>query len=331
MNNENNNNILKKAALISLLIGIVNFIIKMSGYYITKSSAIYSDALESVVHIAATAMAYYSIILSSKPADKSHLYGHKNIEYFSAGIEGLLIAGAAVLILYKTISNIINGFTLTDLDIGIVFISTAGVINFVLGKYLISTGKNYNSIALTADGKHVLSDSYTSLGVIVAVFLVLVTGVEILDPIIALGIGLHILLMGYRLVRKSVGGLMHETDERLLEKISSELITIKKSFWIDIHQLRFWRSGNLIFIDFHLILPFYFKIKESHQQEKIISRNLRKIIPGIETKIHFDHCVPGICQWCEYENCFFRKNNNTEKINWTTEKLIGSPIYDLKD
>lgn len=325
------NDILKKAALISLLIGILNFIIKMSGYFITRSSAIYSDALESVVHIAATGMAYYSIILSSKPADKSHLYGHKNVEYFSAGVEGLLIAGAAILILYKTISNVIHGFKLTDLDIGIVFISTAGVINFVLGKYLISTGKKHDSIALVADGKHVLSDSYTSLGVIIAVFLVLVTGQDILDPIIALIIGLHILLMGYRLIRKSVGGLMQETDERLLEKISHQLISIKKPFWIDIHELRFWRSGNIIFIDFHLILPFYFKIKESHRQEKIIKRELAKIVPGIEIKIHFDHCVPGLCKLCEYENCFFRKKDNMEKINWTTEKLIGSPIYNLQD
>ena len=326
----NREKILTKAALISLLIGIFVFFIKISGYFITRSSAIYSDALESVVHIAATGMAYYSIRLSSKPADKSHLYGHKNVEFFSAGVEGLLIAGAAILILFISISNLINGIILSDLDIGIYFVSFAGIINFILGRYLIKTGKEKNSIALIADGKHVLSDSLTSLGVILGVFLILVTELKILDPIIAIIIGIHILYMGYKLVRKSVEGLMQETDEEILEKISAKLISIKKPYWIDIHELRFWRSGNTVFVDFHLILPHYFKIKESHLEEKRISRHLKKVSPGLQTKIHFDYCVPNLCKWCEYEECVLRKENNILKINWTTEKLIGDPIYLIK-
>lgn len=326
----NSANILNKAALISLLIGIFVFFIKMGGYFITKSSAIYSDALESVVHIAATGMAYYSIKLSSKPADKSHLYGHKNVEYFSAGVEGMLIAGAAILILFISISNLIHGIVLTDLDIGIYFVSFAGIINFILGRFLIKTGKEKNSIALVADGKHVLSDSITSLGVIIGVFLVMITELKILDPIIAIIIGIHILYMGYKLVRKSVEGLMQETDETILEKISAKLISIKKPYWIDLHELRFWRSGNAVFVDFHLILPHYFKIKEAHLEEKRIRRHLKKIFPGLQTKIHFDYCIPDLCRWCEYEECYLRKENNTTKINWTTEKLIGAPIYRTK-
>jgi len=191
----------KKAIVISLLIAVIMLIAKLGAYFITNSAAIFSDAIESVVHILATSMAFYSIILSSKPADDSHLYGHGNIEYFSAGVEGLFIIIASVYIIYNAIDNIIIGTTLKQLDLGIYIISSAGIINLALGLYLIRMGKKTNSLTLTADGKHVLTDSFTSIGVIIGIVLVLITGFQIIDPIVAILVALNILHTGYNLIR----------------------------------------------------------------------------------------------------------------------------------
>ncbi|MFZ1280467.1 MAG: cation diffusion facilitator family transporter [Ignavibacteriaceae bacterium] len=259
MNNSNYSDqlaIRKKAAIISLVVGFGMFFIKIGAYLITGSAAIFSDAIESIVHVMATSMALYSIILSSRPADDSHPYGHGNVEYFSAGIEGFLIAIAAIVIIYESVVAIISGPELKQLGIGAVIITIASVVNLILGNYLIKTGKKTNSLTLVADGKHVLTDSITSFGVIAAVLLVIFTGIELLDPIIAILVALNILFTGYKLIRESIGGLMNEVKPETLNKLTDKLISIKKNYWIDIHELRFWQSGDKLFIDFHLILPY---------------------------------------------------------------------------
>ena len=215
------------------------FIAKVWAYLITGSAAIFSDAAESVIHILATSMALYSIIISSKPADDSHLYGHGNVEYFSAGIEGALIFVAAIVIIYHSINNLIAGPVLTSLNTGLVVIAGAGIINLFLGFYLIKIGKSTDSLTLIADGKHILTDSITSIGVIVGLILVLLTSITILDPFIAMAVALNILVTGYKLMRESIGGLMMETDPNILKRISNILVGIKKNFWIDIHELRY--------------------------------------------------------------------------------------------
>jgi cation diffusion facilitator family transporter len=244
MEDQNSNQIKlrKKAAVISLIIGLSMFVFKITAYLITGSAAIFSDAAESIVHVLATGMALFSIFLSSRPADNSHPYGHGNIEYFSAGIEGLLIIIAAVVIIYEGVNSIIAGPELKQLGIGAVVITLASIVNLLLGNYLIRTGKKTNSITLVADGKHVLTDSITSFGVIIAVMLVIITGIMLLDPIIAILVALNILFTGYKLIRESIGGLMNEVDQQKLDKLTDKIISIKKDYWIDIHELRFWQS-----------------------------------------------------------------------------------------
>jgi len=216
-----------KTAQISLFVGLLIFVIKIVAYLLTNSSAIFSDAAESVVHILATGMVLYSIILSSRPPDESHLYGHGNIEYFSAGIEGLLIIIAAITIIYFAISDLIIGATPTQLDTGTILIGSAGIINSFLGYWIIKKGKQTNSLALIADGKHILTDAYTSLGVIIGLILVMITNIFIIDPIIAIIVASNIIFTGYILMRESIGGLMMETDNLLLNKITESLITNK--------------------------------------------------------------------------------------------------------
>ena len=319
----------KKAAYISLAVGIGMFITKMAAFFITGSVAIFSDAAESVVHVAATMMALFSIILSSKPADKSHLYGHGNVEYFSAGVEGILIVLAAAVIIYQAIADIIAGPTLHSLNIGVIFISVAGLVNLILGYYLIRTGKKTNSLTLVADGKHVLTDAITSIGVIVGITLVIITDYFLLDPILAIIVALNIVFTGYKLIRESVAGLMLETNPDVLKKISDKLISMKKDYWIDIHELRYWQSGDRTFIDFHLILPYYFTIEQSHAEEKYIDEELEKAFPNSQIKIHFDYCVPELCKFCDYQKCNVRKEDKKINFEWNVEKSAGKAVYKI--
>jgi cation diffusion facilitator family transporter len=324
--NSDNFEINNRAALISMSVGLLMFASKISAYILTGSSAIFSDAAESVVHIFATGMALFSIFTSNKPADESHFYGHGNVEYFSAGIEGFLIIIAAVVIIFESVKDLILGVELQKMDIGLYVITAAGIINLLLGLFLIRTGKKTGSLTLVADGKHVLTDSYTSIGVMIGIFLVILTDIKIIDPIFAIFVATNILFTGYKLIRQSIGGLMNETDTSLLLRISDKLLSVKKEFWIDLHQLRFWTSGDKIFIDFHLMIPFYFTVKQSHDEEDRIKSELQKEFPNVDLKIHFDYCWEDLCKLCQYETCTQRKESFSQPFVWNKEKLIGKTV-----
>lgn len=316
----------KRAALLSLIVGLLIFAVKIIAYLLTNSSAIFSDAAESVVHIMATAMALYSIILSAKPADESHLYGHGNVEYFSAGIEGTLIIVAAITIIYKSILSITAGVSPEELDFGVMLIGIAGVVNLALGFYLIKKGKQTNSITLVADGKHVLTDSFTSIAIVVGLALVLITKYYLFDPIIALIVALNIIVTGIKLVRESIGGLMNETDKKLLNQIVDLLNKIRKPYWIDLHHLRFWTSAERVYIDFHLSVPHYLSIRDSHLEEDFIRENLEKEIPNSDVRIHFDYCDEILCEYCDYKDCKVRLKEKNKDLDWTVKKAIGGPV-----
>ncbi len=317
----------KLAAWISLTVGIMMFISKITAYLITGSTAIFSDAVESVVHVAATSMALFSIYLSSKPADETHLYGHGNIEYFSAGMEGFLIIVAAITIIYSSTIDLIEGVSTQKLSTGTTIIGIAGLVNLVLGIYLVKKGKQTNSLTLIADGKHVLTDSYTSIGVVIGLILVIITGYLILDPLIAILVALNILFTGYKLIRESIGGLMIETDQTVLSSISNLFTNIKKEYWIDIHHLKFRKSGEIIYADFHLILPYYFTIEESHHEETYIRDSLRNIFPNAGIRVHMDYCKPDCCKFCNYIECKVRIEEKKKDFEWDAKKFIGDPVY----
>ncbi len=327
MNVSSNNKLKRKAALISLILSVILFIGKLVAYFITGSAAIFSDASESVVNIFATSMALYSIILSSKPADESHLYGHGNVEFFSAGIEGVLIFLAAIIIIYQAVTDLLRGPELESLNIGVMIIAVTGGINFLLGFYLVRTGKKTNSLTLIADGKHILTDSITSVGVVIGIILVMITDIIILDPIVAIIVALNIMGTGYKLIRVSIGGLMIETDPELLQKISNILSGMRKEYWIDLHELRYWKSGDRLFIDFHLILPYYFTIEQTHKEEKEIDEKLQEVFINSQIKIHFDYCIPELCRFCGYEKCTERKEKRSIEFGWNAKKLTGNPVW----
>ncbi len=322
----------KQAAYLSLAIGFLMFFLKVVAFLITGSSAILSDAIESIVHIFATSIAFISLIISLRPPDETHPYGHGKIEYFSAGFEGGLIIIAAASIIFFAIEDLIFGIELKQLDLGALLIFLASIINLALGLFLVKIGKKTNSLILEADGKHILTDSVTSIAVLIAVVIVIITGFEILDPIIAIFVALNIVLTGYKLVRQSFRGLMQERDDELIKKIIPALNKIRRDDFIEVHKLRAWSAGNYHYVDFHLIIPSYYKIEESHMIQRSITEQLRNEIGAeLQTMIHFDPCKPNYCAYCSKDVCPIRQNVFISHIEWTKENCIKEFVIETNN
>jgi cation diffusion facilitator family transporter len=279
----------RRAALVSLVVGVGMLGGKWAAYLLTGSHAILSDALESVVHVVATAFALASIVLSGRPPSAKYPYGYGKIAYFSAGFEGGLIALAAVAILYEAIRGLIWGQELRRLDLGLVLIFLASAINLALGLMLVRQGRRTHSLILVADGQHVLTDAYTSFGVVAGVALVRMTGWNWLDGAVAIAVAVNILWTGYHLVREGVTGLMDRADFALLSRIVAALQAGRRPGWIDLHQLRAWQAGDRTFVDFHLVVPPHLTVVELHQINDDCHLLLRDL-PGEATEviIHFD-------------------------------------------
>jgi cation diffusion facilitator family transporter len=254
------------AIRLSLGIGFIMLFIKTYAYIITNSTAILSDAAESVVHVFAVSFAAFSLWMSLRPPDKSHQYGHDKIGYFSAGIEGIMIVLAAVFIIYKAVEKSLMGFEIANLDMGILYLVAASIINLALGGFLIWRGKHFNSLILIANGKHVLTDFWTSLGVILGLLLVLWTDWSPFDPIIAVLVGLNILWSGGKLMRQSFGGLMDERNPDMEKQIISILDKEIRSRGLQYHQLRHRFSGTVLWIDVHLLFPKETNLHDAHWQ-----------------------------------------------------------------
>lgn len=252
------------AIKISLAVGVLMLAGKWYAYLITGSAAILSDAAESVVHIIAVAFAAYSMWLSFQPADETHPYGHDKISFFSAGIEGSLIIIAALFIIYESVMKLIVGIKLENLDFGTWIIFGASVINLGLGGFLVWRGKKSGSLILIANGKHVLTDSWTSFGVVAGLLLTIWTGWLPFDPIVAMLVAINILWEGGKLVRQSVGGLMDEADAEIENKIRAVLDDEMKQRSLIYHELRCRNSGNAVWIEFHLLFPKSTLLEHAH-------------------------------------------------------------------
>ncbi len=322
----------KNAAYLSLIVGFLMFFLKIFAFIVTGSSAILSDAIESIVHIFATFIAFISLLVSLRPPDDSHPYGHGKIEYFSAGFEGGLIIIAAASIIFFAIEDLIFGIELKKLDIGAYLIFVASIINLGLGLFLVRIGRRTKSLILEADGKHILTDSVTSIAVLISIIIVMITDFKILDPIIAILVAINIIFTGYKLVRQSFRGLMQEKDEELIDKIIPALEKVRRDDFIEIHKLRAWSAGNFHFVDFHLIIPEFYTIDESHSIQRYLTDSLRKEIGSdLQTMIHFDPCKPIYCSYCSKENCHIRREDFKSQIQFTKENCLRDFVIEKVD
>lgn len=308
----------KKAILIALCISILLMLAKFVAYLITHSNAILTDAAESIVNVLASSFAFYSIYLATIPKDTNHPYGHGKVEYFSAFLEGTLIIIAGVIIIVKSGYDLIYPKPILKLFEGAVIIGVTGFINLMVGYYLINTGKQQNSITLEADGKHLITDAITSAGLVAGVILIKLTGLYWLDGVISILLGLYIIYNGYKLTRRSVGGLMDESDLSLVEDIIDCMQKNRRDPWIDIHNLRAQQYGADLHIDCHVTLPYYFDLNQVHHEissiDKMINGNAQR---KTELFIHADPCLPACCNYCHMKECPVRQEPFRGEIKWT--------------
>lgn len=310
-----------RAGLISLTIGVVLLGVKYVAYLLTGSAAVLSDALESIVNVVAAVFALGSLVFAGRPADSGHPYGHGKIEYFSAVFEGGLIAFAAVAIVWYAIGDLISGPKVVAVESGVFLTFGAGVVNALLGWYLVRTGRRANSLILVADGQHVLSDFWTSLGVVVGLVLVHATGIAWFDPAVALVLGGNLAITGFRLVRRAAGGLLDEEDTDLLGSMVAAFDNARMPGIIRIHRLRAIRAGRYTHVDAHLVLPEHWTIEQAHEATDAFERRVIAAcnIEG-EMVFHSDPCRRQLCPACELPDCPIRRSPFVSRPALTVEE-----------
>ncbi len=306
----------------SLIIGAGLMAVKFLAFWLTDSAAILSDALESIINVVAAGFALASIIIAAKRPDPSHPYGHGKVEFFSAGFEGALIVLAALGIFYAAWPRLFHPQAIPRLEKGMLLILGAALVNLFLGAVLVIVGRRTKSIVLVADGKHVLTDVYTTVGVVLGLVAVYFTGWNWLDGGVAVLVGLNILVTGARLVHQAASGLMDTSDPELLEEICRVIADNRRPMWIDIHQLRARRAGTHVFIDFHLILPRDLSLEESHAEVKKLEEILNEQYEGqADILIHADPCMEPECPVCWHEPCEHRQQAATMSRLWRADTL----------
>ena len=312
------------AIILSLSVGTALMAAKFYAYHLTHSSAVFSDALESIINVVASAFALGSIVLAAKPPDRSHPFGHGKVEYFSAGFEGALIIIAAIGIFKSAWNHIFHPQELPNLTIGILILVGAGVVNLALGLILLRVGKKTHSLVLTADGKHVLTDVYTSGGVFLGLILVQLTHLYWLDGVIACLVGLNILYTGIMLLKQSSAGLMDAAEPQLLKKISRLLEEHRKPDWVGIHDLKAFRSGSLLNVNLHLTLPRDFTLEEAHLEAEELEAVIKGHFNGqANVLIHPDPCSDPECPVCRKFACDLRNKKATDNTSWNVDTLVS--------
>jgi len=313
-----------RAAAISLAISLVLLAVKGAAYAYTGSAAILSDALESIINVVAAVFAVAGLRFATRPADRNHPYGHGKMEYFSAVFEGGLIAFAAVLIVVYAIRDLVRGPELAQLELGLVLTTAAGLVNAGLGWFLIRTGRRHRSIALVADGQHVLSDFVTSLGVVVGLALVWLTDIRWFDPLAALVVGANLAWTGYRLVREAAGGLLDEEDPRLLARLVAALEEKRFPGIIRVHRLRAIRSGRETHADAHVYVPEFWTVEQAHEAVAELERGVLAT-PALDGELvfHVDPCLRALCPQCDLPDCPVRREPFAGRTPFTVEQATA--------
>lgn len=303
-------------------ISVVLLLVKFFAYYSTHSVSILTDALESIVNVAAGFIGLYSLYVAAKPRDADHPYGHGKAEFLSAAVEGTMIAVAGVIILYKAVETLIKPKPLHKLDTGIWLVAITAVINGAVGYYCVRTGKRNQSLALTASGRHLLSDTLSTGGIIIGLLLLYFTGYSWIDGVVAIVFGLIIIWTAYGILRGSIAGIMDEADQQILTRLVQLLNANRATNWVDLHNLRVIKYGSILHVDCHLTVPWYLNVHEAHREIDVLAGLVRSEFGEyVELFVHSDGCMPFQCPICDKPDCPVRKHNFAHKITWTLENI----------
>ncbi len=312
--------------MISLVVSIVLLVVKFAAFNLTHSQSIYSDAVESIVNVVAAGMALLVIWYSAKPKDEDHPYGHGKIEFFSAAFEGGLIAFASLLIISEAIQAWWHGQAPSRLKEGLLLVAGAGLANLALGLFLVSRGKKFQSVALRASGTHVISDFYTSAGVILGLILVKLTGANWIDQAAAVIVGGWLGWNGFGLVKESIGGLMDREDPEALRSLAQVFSERAQAGIIQIHHVRMIRSGWYHHIDAHVVIPENWDVKRVHEAINAFEKAvIKRYDYGGEMNFHVDPCRRAYCRVCDVRDCPIRQEPFAERIVFDVAQ-IRSPV-----
>ncbi len=296
---------------------------KFIAYYLTSSVSILTDALESIVNVIAAFIGLYSLYVSAKPKDIDHPYGHGKAEFISAAVEGSLIFSAGLIIIYNAVQNLVYPVAIRELDLGIYLVAGTAVINWVLGAVALKQGRKNISLALIASGKHLQSDTYSTAGIIAGLILIKVTNQLWIDGAVAIGFALFIIYTGYKIIRTSLAGIMDEADMVLLEKMVNVTERNRKENWIDIHNLRVIKYGNVLHVDCHLTVPWYLNINQAHMEIDALSGLIRTNFgETLELFVHSDGCRYDQCHICIKQDCPVRQHSFKQRVDWTLDNAL---------
>lgn len=311
--------------------GLLLLFIKFGAYFLTGSNTIFSDALESIINVSAAAFALFSLYYSSRPKDKNHPYGHGKIEFLSAGVEGILIIVAGIGIIYKSVYNFIYPVEIQNLDKGIILIAIAGIVNYIMGYILEKRGKEQKVIVLESGGKHLKTDAYSTLVLVVGLFAIYFLEMPVLDSVFALGFGAYIIFEGYRITRKSVAGIMDEADFELLGQVIDTLNERRKTQWIDFHNLRIIKYGSVIHVDAHMTVPYYLSVEEGHDEMEVVDGIVKKEFgKSVELFLHLDPCEVSSCAICPVSDCNVRKKDFRGRVEWNLQTVLENKKHEAE-
>lgn len=306
------------------------FIIKIIAWYITQSIAILTDTLEYSINVIASLVGLYSLKLSAKPRDENHPYGHGKVEFLSSTLEGVLMIFTSLIILVEAIYHLMNHQELQKVDYGILLVALTGVINFFMGKFAIAKGKKNNSLALIASGKHIISDTYATIGIVVGLILIYFFHYSWIDSAIAIIFSIIIIVSGYNILRESIAGIMDEADLKLLSQVISELNIARNENWIDLHNFRIIKYGSILHVDCHLTVPYYLNVNEAHNEvdklEKFVKNHFED---NVELFVHLDGCMDFSCKICTKVDCPVRKFPFQQKIEWNLRNVLSNSKHRL--
>ncbi len=329
-NNSQRNNIRlqKWIAIVSAFLLIAKF----TAYYLTYSVAILTDALESIVNVVAGFIGLYSLYVSAKPKDRDHPYGHGKAEFVSAAIEGTLVLSAGVLIIYNAGRKLIYPGVLQQLDLGMMLVGGTAVVNWILGFIAKRQGERNGSLALLASGKHLQTDTYSTIAIIAGLLLITYTGYVWIDSAVAMIFGFYIIYTGYRITRVSLAGIMDEADMQLLDRMVGVLGVNKKENWIDLHNLRVIKYGNVLHVDCHLTVPWYLNINQAHEEIDELAKLIRSNFgETLELFVHSDGCHYFQCPICIKKDCPVRQHDFQARVEWTLDNALQNERHSLKE
>lgn len=281
---------LTRFAWLSIGAAITTIVLKTGAYLLTDSVGLLSDAIESLVNLAGAIMALVMLTIAARPADESHVYGHSKAEYFASVTEGLLILGAAIAIISAAVSRLLHPRGLEQLGLGLAVSVAASAVNFIVARILLREGKNRNSITLEADSRHLMTDVWTSVGVISGVAIAGSTGWQILDPIIAILVALNIIWTGFQLVNRSVSGLMDAALSVQEQNLIKDVMERYRGKGVNFHALRTRQAAARRFVSVHMLVPGEWTVHDAHHVAEDFESDIRATLGGVVTV--FTHMEP---------------------------------------